>query len=428
MNIRVLGKRTLEGTITPSGNKNAVVALIPATILFTDPVTLSNIPDIPDVHKLVAILESLGGKVDWDVEGSKMIIDNSGLTPGNINSETAGGMRGTILLWGSLISRFGSVEVPAKSGGCTLGIRPLGPQFDAFRDMGVIVEADDSGTRFDGSKLKAREVWLSEMSPTITENIIMLATGLSGVTKIVGAASEPHVQDLCNFLVKAGANISGIGSSVLEIEGGHSLSATEFAVSSDHHEITTFLALAAITKGRVEIPNAIPHHFPQILKRFERFGLKVKYDGDTAIMNGDQRIVIPPTFEGPPSSLKAGPWPGFPVDLLPLFIPIALAADEGKIIFHNWMYENGLAWVQELIKMGADVHMSDPHRVLVSGGRQLKGATLEAPYIIRAVIAMLMAALIAEGETTILNADAMYRAHPRFIENLRMLGAEIEEV
>lgn len=428
MDIRIKGKQVLSGEITPSGSKNSAVALIPATILFDEPVTLDNIPDIKDVEKLETILKRLGSKINWDKNHKKMTIDNKDLRYKSLDSVDLASMRGTSLLWGPLLSRFKKITFTELPVGCTLGLRPMTAHYKAFEDLGVVISEDKDNVRMNAARARGKTIWLQEMSPTATENAVMLATGLKGTTRIIGAASEPQVQDLCDFLLKCGAKISGIGSSVLEIEGSKKLKPAPHKLFSDHYEITTFLALGAITGGHIIINDALPGKIENILNVFSKFGIKVEYVGDTAVLKKDQKLSLISAGKGHAVSVKAQPWPGLPVDTLPLFIPMALAADRGQVLFHNWMYEAGLFWTSELSKLGANIIMGDPHRVLVTAGNKLNGAKLEAPYIIRAVVAMVMAALIAKGETTILNAEALYRGHPKFSENLRNLGAEIEEI
>lgn len=428
MNIRVKGRQVLSGEITPSGSKNSAVAIIPATILFDKPVTLLNIPDITDVERLLKMLETLGSKIDWNKKKKEIRIDNSRLSYEKMSKEDVGNMRGTSLFWGPMLSRFGKVGFEELPGGCTLGVRSLSPHYDAFSDLGVIIRDNGKSVFMNAKKAKAREIWLREMSPTVTENVIMLALSLSGITKIIGAASEPQVQDLCNFLNKCGAKIDGVGSSILIIKGGYKLNPVSHKLLSDHYEIATFLAMAAITGGEIKVNNAIPELFTPIANVFNKFGINIKYDGETALIKRNTKIKIARNGGRGTISIKAQPWPALPVDTLPLFIPIAMAAKKDSVLFHNWMYESGLFWTSEFTKLGANVIMADPHRVIVSAGNKLRGAVLEAPYIIRAVVAMVMAAMIAEGETTILNADALYRGHPYFSENLKKLGAEIEEI
>lgn len=417
MDIKVKGGQVLSGEITPSGSKNSAVALIPATILFDKPVVLNNIPDITDTKVLVNILHKLGSKVDWNKETKTMTIDNGKVHFSNLDEKDLGNLKGTSLLWGPMLARFGKVDFRNLPGGCTLGVRPLDTHYLAFDDLGVKVDESRSGVKMDATKAKGKKIWLNEMSPTATENVIMLATGLKGKTTIYGAASEPQVQDLCKYLISCGAKISGVGSNVIDVVGNKKLKPKEHSLFSDHYEITTFLAMAAITGGSIRINNAMPGKLKNILDAFSRFDLKASYEKDVLVFKGGQEINLNKFTKNAPVSIKARPWPGLPVDTIPLFIPMALAAKKGQVLIHNWMYEAGLFWTNELTKLGANIFMGDPHRVLITAGNKLKGATMEAPYIIRAVVAMVMAAMIAEGESRILDADALYRGHPQFSEN-----------
>lgn len=427
MNIKVKGGRKVSGVITPSGSKNSAVAVIPATVVFDKPVILKNIPDIKDVDRLIKILTKLGSKIEWNKDKKTLLINNKNLRFENLDSEDLGNMKGTALLWGPMLARFRKVTFSDLPGGCTLGARPLDAHYDAFRSLGVVVMDGIGAAKMDARKAKSGIVWLTEMSPTATENVIVLALSLKGKTKILGAASEPQVQDLCNFLVKCGAKISGIGSNVLEIDGGGALSPTPYEIFPDHYEVTTFLAIAAATGGRIKIKNSLPELFSPIGNVFSRFGVEVKHTGNDAILDARRGVNIIPSSDSGLLVVRSQPWPALPVDTLPAFIPLALSAKKGEVLFHNWMYEAGLFWTSELQKMGANVVMCDPHRIIVTAGNRLRGATLEAPYIIRAVVSMVMVAMIAEGESTILNADAIHRGHPNFVKNLIKLGAKIEE-
>lgn len=429
MNIRIKGGAKLSGEITPSGLKNSIVALIPASILFRDPVTLTNVPEITDVERLVGLLTQMGSTVKWDKASCTMVIDNSnlkydGLEMKNLNRSK--GIKGTSLLWGPMLARFGKTEIDELPGGCTLGNRPLDAHYQAFADLGVTVQETNGGVILDGKNARACQLELLETSPTATENAIMLATSIKGTTVISNAACEPNVQDLCNFLNLAGAKITGIGSNIITVVGGQPLKGVSYNIISDHYEIGTFLALGVLTGGEIRVKHAVPEYFTTINREFAKFGIKIEYEDDTAVVRAGQQITISKT-KGP-MIVRAQPWPALPVDMLPLYIPLAIASPSGQALFHNWMYEAGLFWTSELSKLGANITMCDPHRVLVTGGNKIKGATLEAPYIIRAAISMVMAGLIADGETTILNADAIHRGHPHFVENLKKLGADIEEV
>ena len=428
MNIKVKGGQILSGEITPSGSKNSAVALIPASILFDKEILLENIPDITDVQKLTDILMKLGSKITWNKDDRSMLIDNSNLSFEKMQKEDVGTMKGTSLLWGPMMARFGKVIFDDLPRGCTLGVRPLDPQYKAFRDLGAMVEENLTSVKMDATNARSGEIWLDEMSPTATENVVMLSTSLPGKTRIIGAASEPQVQDLCEFLVKCGAKINGIGSSILEVEGGIKLTPKKHRIYPDHYEIAAFMAMVAATGGTLKVNEAMPGKLNNIINVFKKFGLETEYQNDAILLRGGQNININSDHAGKTLTVRAQPWPALPVDLLPIFIPLALSAKTGQVLFHNWMYEAGLFWTSELTKLGANIIMADPHRIIVTAGNKLFGTTLEAPYIIRAVVSMVMAAMIAEGESVILNADALYRGHPHFSENLRKLGARIEEV
>jgi UDP-N-acetylglucosamine 1-carboxyvinyltransferase len=428
MDIKLQGKQVLSGEIYPSGSKNSAVALIPATILFDKVARLENVPEITDVEVIVKALRSLGSKIVWDREAKTIEIDNSGISFKDLDQESLGNLKGISLLWGPMLARFKKVDFRDLPGGCTLGIRSLDTHYIAFSDLRVRVKENRNCVAMDASKAQAREIWLNEMSVTATENVVMLATALKGKTRIIGAASEPQVQDLCEYLKKSGAEISGVGSNVLEIQGGKTLSPVTHKILSDHYEITTFLALGVSTNGSIRVHNALPDRMQNILGTFKEFGVEITYEGDVAVLKPDQEITLSRFSKGRVLSIKARPWPGLPVDTLPLFIPLALAAKKGQVIFHNWMYEAGLFWTSELVKLGANIIMGDPHRVIITAGNKLSGATLEAPYIIRAVVAMVMSAMISEGVSTILDADALYRGHPNFAKNLKKLGAKIEVI
>jgi len=428
MNLKVSSGQTLSGEVIPSGSKNAVVALIPASLLFDKPVTFRNVPNITDVVRLVEIMTGMGSVITWDKSAQTMTIDNTHvhfdpITPTAIQNTK--GIRGTTLLWGPLLARFGKAESSEQPVGCTLGNRPIDAHYQAFRDLGVAVQTQNNHVVLDASAATASSIWLTETSVTATENVVMLATKLSGITKIINAATEPHVQDLCNFLNNCGAKITGIGSSVLTIEGGLVLTPVEHEVISDHCEIATFLALGALTGGEVRIHKALPEYFTAIVREFGKFGIQIRYEGDTAIVPAGQKPVV--AKSAGTMIVRAQPWPALPVDTLPLFIPLAAASPTGQVLFHNWMYESGLFWTSELSKFGTNILMCDPHRILVTGGNKLAGCTLDAPYIIRAVVSMIMCALIAEGDTEIRNADSINRGHPNFVANLKKLGAKIEE-
>ncbi|NTV31199.1 UDP-N-acetylglucosamine 1-carboxyvinyltransferase [candidate division WWE3 bacterium] len=424
MDVRVVGGRQVRGTVRPHGAKNAIVAQIPATVLFDTPVTLRNVPDITDVRQQLTMLEALGSRITWDQASGVLTIDNSGLSVDRFGDLAPSMMRGTTVFWGPLVSRFGSIRFRTEPLGCSLGARPMIAHYQMLEDLGVDVRVTDNGVQLDQRDTQPRSIWLYEASPTATESAILRALSLKGTSTIDNAACEPHVQDLCRMLVSAGASINGIGTNRLFVHGQPQLNSVEHRIVADHCEVTTFLAIAAIAGGELRVEDAVPEHMGFIRKVFRLFGIEIRYEGDTAIIDAGQQVRI--NSNQAPLTLKCHPWPALPVDLLPLFIPMALAAHRGQVLFHNWMYERGLRWVDELSKLGGNIMTADIHRVLVTGGNRLVGTTLVAPDIIRATVAMVMAGLIAEGETLIKHADYLDRGHPEFDHNLRAIGLDIK--
>jgi len=425
-NLIVNGGNKLNGEITPAGNKNSALPILCATLLTDEPITIYNFPDLTDINKLIDLMIELGSKVDWDKEKQTITIDNSGFCDSFGDEGFPLGMRGALLILAPLLFRHKYLEIEEEIGGCSLGIREIDPHLDVFKRLGAKVDTNGS-IKIDAREgLVGGELWQDYMSVTTTENFVMAAALAKGKSVMVNSASEPHVQDLCNFLLGMGAKIDGIGSSTLIVEGVEKLHGTEFTVSSDHHEITTLLALGAMTGGSVRVTNAIPHHFALINRTFEKFGVEVMYNDQTAytVNSGKLKVVEPYTKNLLPK-IEAAPWPYFPADLLPLMLALAVKS-EGNIMFWNKIYEGGLFWIPEMIKFGAHIVMCDPHRVIVFGGKELRPATVDAPNIIRATVALLMVALTIEGESVIRDADSIKRAHPNFVENLQKLGADIE--
>ena len=425
-NLIVNGGKTLSGEITPSGNKNSALPILCATLLTNEPVILNNFPELTDVKQLVELMISLGSKIEWIKEENKITIDNSEFKDEEILEKGFPlGMRGAILLLPPLIHRTKKLELTSIIGGCSLGIRELDPHLDIFRNMGANVTTDGKIKIELNGKLHNADLWPDYMSVTATENFITTTVFADGISSMNNAASEPHVQDLCNFLNQMGAKISGIGSSKITVEGVGGLHGTEFTISSDHHEITTLLALGAMTGGDIKVRNAIPQHFPLIQRSFKKLGVDIEYDGDTAYVKENQQLeILQPYTANLLQKIESAPWPYFPVDLLPLLVALATKTN-GKIMFWNKIYEGGFFWIPEMIKFGAHIVMCDPHRIIVFGGKDLHPAKVVAPNIIRATVALMMVALTTEGESIIGNADSIKRAHPHFVENLQKLGADI---
>ncbi len=425
-NLIVHGGKPLSGTITPSGNKNAVLPILCATLLTDEPVTLSNVPAITDIEKLVSFFRELGSRIDWDRDAKTMRLDHSDLGSDFDPQTLPQGMRSAVLLFAPLLQRFKEIHLDSNPKGCALGIRELDPHLEILTCLGAKVAHNGELKLTIEGTFHAASHWADYMSVTTTETFVMAAATGNGVSTLTNAASEPHVQDLCRFLQSMGAQIEGVGTSVITVTGVDSLKGAENAISSDHHEVATFLALGAITGGDVRISDSVPQHFDLINRSFSKLGVEISYDGDTAICGPDQslRIQQPYTSNLLPK-IEAAPWPYFPVDLLPPMVALATRA-EGVMHFWNKVYEGGFAWLPELVKFGAHAVVSDPHRIIIFGQRPMRPAVVEAPYIIRAAVALYMTAASIEGRSIVKNADPIRRAHPQFAENLRKLGAEIE--
>lgn len=425
-NLIVHGGKPLSGTITPSGNKNAVLPILCASLLTNEPVTLANVPAITDIEKLVTFFRSIGSRIDWDREAKTMRLDHSDLGNDFDPDSLPQGMRSAVLLFAPLLQRFKKINLDSNPKGCALGIRELDPHLEILSHLGAkIVHNGELKLSIDG-QFQAASHWADYMSVTTTETFVMAAALASGTSTLTNAASEPHVQDLCRFLASMGAKIDGIGTSVLTVTGVDSLSGADTRISSDHHEVATFLALGAITGGDVKIADATPEHFDLITRAFAKLGVTITHEGNTASCGPDQSLRIQQPFTSNLlPKIEAAPWPYFPVDLLPPMVALATKA-EGVMHFWNKVYEGGFSWLPELVKFGAHAVVSDPHRIIIFGQRPMRPAVVEAPYIIRAAVALYMTAASIEGRSIVKNADPIRRAHPNFAENLRKLGAEIE--
>ena len=422
----VNGGKPLSGTIVPSGNKNSALPILCATLLAGDPVRLLNVPDITDLEKLVGFFTAQGSRITWDRAKGEMRVDHANFSAGGLQVEMPAGMRSTVLLLAPLLGRMKKLIVPANAKGCSLGIRELDPHLEILKALGAGIARDGALTLTLDGRYRATRHWQDYMSVTATENFVMAAVLADGVSILINAASEPHVQDLCAVLNAMGAKIEGVGTSMLRVEGVAALHGGTFTIATDYHEVVTFLALGAITGGEVRVERSLPHHFDLITRSFGKLGVVLGHEGTTAVVGRGQRLVVEPPFT--PNLLariEAAPWPYFPVDLLPCMLALAVRA-RGEIHFWNKVYEGGFSWMPELAKFGAHVVTCDPHRVIVFGNRPLRPAVVEAPYVIRAAVALYMVAASIPGRSVVRNAGIIQRAHPRFVENLRALGAEVE--
>ena len=422
----VNGGKPLSGTLIPSGNKNSALPILCATLLASEPVRLLNVPDITDLEKLVGFFTRQGSRITWNRANGEMRIDHSGFAADPLTAEMPAGMRSTVLLFAPLLGRMRRLVVPGNTKGCSLGIRELDPHLEILQALGAIV-TEDAGLVLElPDGYHGARCWQDYMSVTATENFLMAAVLAAGESVLINAASEPHVQDLCSMLNAMGAKISGVGTSMLQVTGVRTLRGGTFTIESDYHEIVTFLALGAITGGEVRVERSLPRHFALIARSFAKLGVAIDHDGDTARVRSGQHLAVGPTYTSNLlPKIEAAPWPYFPVDLLPCMIALAVRA-RGEIQFWNKVYEGGFTWLPELAKFGAHLVVCDPHRVIVFGDKPLRPAVVEAPYIIRAAVALYMVAASIPGRSVVRNAEIINRAHPRFVENLRTLGADVE--
>jgi UDP-N-acetylglucosamine 1-carboxyvinyltransferase len=420
------GGKPLSGTITPSGNKNSALPILCATLLTDAPVTLRNVPNITDVEKLVNFFTEQGSHIAWDHATGRMDISHAAFDARRLNGELPAGMRSSVLLFAPLLQRMKKITLPTNAKGCSLGIRELDPHLEILEKLGAKISHGDDLKLSLKDRFQGARHWPDYMSVTATENFVMAAVLADGESVLINAASEPHVQDLCTVLTAMGARISGIGTSQLTVTGVKQLKGCTQTINTDHHEVVTFLALGAITGGEVRVKHSLPHHFDLINRSFAKLGVVIEYDGDTAVVRKKQKLVVTEPFTtNLLPKIEAAPWPYFPVDLLPCMIALAVRAS-GTVMFWNKVYEGGFTWMSELSKFGAHVVVSDPHRITVFGARPLRPTTVEAPYIIRAAVALYMVAASIPGKSIVKNADTIKRAHPNFVENLRSLGAEVE--
>jgi UDP-N-acetylglucosamine 1-carboxyvinyltransferase len=423
----VHGGRPLSGRLVPSANKNAVLPVLCATLLTRQPVHLRGVPDITDVRKILEFFKQIGSDVLVDLERGHVGLHHRHTLFDASRHALPRDMRSSIMLVPPLLHRFGEARIEDDVKGCTLGVREIDPHVDVLRRFGAKVErGDDCFVVRADRPLQACDHWLDYASVTTTENFVLCAVLADGVSSLTNAACEPHVQEFCGFLAQLGAQVQGIGTSRLQVKGLDALDGGNHRFSEDFHEITTFLALGAITGGEVVVRNSHPEHFPLIDRCFEKFGVHVTHrDGwSHARAEGGLRVAQPFT-RNMLQKVEAAPWPYLPVDLLPIFIALGARA-QGSAMFWNKVYDGAMGWTSELSKFGAHVFLADPHRAVTFGGAPLEPAEVDSPYIIRVAIALLMVAASIEGRSVIRQAAPIRRAHPRFVENLCALGARIE--
>ncbi len=416
----VEGGRRLSGEITPSGNKNAALPIIAATLLTDQPVTLNNVPRIRDVETLVDLIRSLGAEAVWTGPQS-LSVHAREVRAVDLDAEACARIRASILLAGPLLARCGEVTLPPP-GGDVIGRRRVDTHFLAFEQLGAEVDAARN-YRFSARRLKGTDVFLDEPSVTGTENALMAAALAEGTTILRNAASEPHVQDLAEFLVALGAKIEGIGTNTMTVHGTDALGGGDYTIGPDHIEVGSLIGLAAVTGSELRIRKAGVAHLRAIRMNFERLGVACRVDGDDILVPADQQMAISSDLGGHIPKIEDQPWPAFPADLMSIAVVTATQC-EGVVLIFEKMFESRLFFVDKLISMGARIVLCDPHRVLVTGPAKLRAANLTSPDI-RAGMALLIAAMCADGTSVIHNANQIERGYERIDERLNALGASI---
>ena len=415
------GGRPLNGRLRASGNKNGALPILAACLLTEEEVHLSNMPRIRDVETMMELLRHLGADVDWT--GDNEVRVHAHDVGADVDEELASHIRASFLLAGPLLARHGHVSVPPP-GGDVIGRRRLDPHIHAFSELGASIEI---GERYDLSgSLRGAHIHLDEPSVMGTENAVMAASLTPGRTMISNAASEPHVQDLCQFLVTLGASIEGIGSNVLHVTGVDRLGGGRHTISPEHIEVGSFVGMAALTGGDLTIDGIAADDLWPILPVFRRFGIEVELGDDWLRVPPGQELVVQDDLGGAIPKVEDGPWPQFPADLTSIAVVVATRA-RGTVLIFEKMFESRLFFVDKLVAMGARIILCDPHREVITGPAPLYGQRMSSPDI-RAGMAMVIAALCAEGVSTIGDAYQIDKGYERIDERLRALGARIERV
>lgn len=428
------GGYPLQGTIQPTGNKNAALPLLAACLLTEEPVTLHNMPEIGDVHTMLTILGQMGVEVDW--RGNSVTLCARQVAQVEPDARLFAQIRGSLTLMGPAVARHGHFSVSTSAGGDDIGRRRIDTHIQVLEALGARLDINGKFRIHADGRLVGADILLDETSVTATENGVMAAALAQGTTVLRNAASEPHVQDVCNLLVEMGCPIEGIGSNTLTIHGQEKLCGGEFYISPDFVEVGSFVGLGAITPGELRIQGVVPDHLRMISMVFaERLGVRMHVEHDptaqperahTLVVEARQDLRVRPDFGGAVPKIDDMPWPAFPPDLMSIALVTATQA-EGTVLIHEKMYDGRLFFVDKLISMGAQIILCDPHRAVVVGPRRLVGQPVSSPDI-RAGMALVLAALAADGVTTIGNVQQIDRGYQRIDEKLRALGARIQRV
>jgi UDP-N-acetylglucosamine 1-carboxyvinyltransferase len=416
----VEGGCALSGSIEPAGNKNAALPIIAASLLTEHKVILENVPRIRDTETLVELISSVGARAEW--RGANTLeIEAKSIRASNLDARLCARIRASILLAAPLLARCGEVALPPP-GGDVIGRRRVDTHFLALRQLGATIVAKQR-FEFRTLGLKAADVFLDEPSVTGTENALMAAVAAEGTSVLRNTASEPHVQDLASFLVALGARIEGAGTNTMVVHGPTNFAAARHRIGPDHIEVGSLIGLAAVTRSPLRIVRAGVEHLHAIRMGFERLGICCQVDGLDLVVPAEQSLEIRPDLGGHIPKLEDQPWPAFPADLMSIAV-VAATHCNGVVLMHEKMFESRLFFVDKLISMGARIVLCDPHRAIVAGPSRLRAATLSSPDI-RAGMAMLLAALSAEGTSVISNADQIERGYELIDVRLNALGARI---
>ena len=413
----VEGGKSLEGEIEVRGAKNSAGPILTATLLTNKECVIGNIPWVEDVKNFIEILKSLGVKIEKEGERTLKIKADSQLDPSKIDFERISKIRLSVLLIGALLHRFKHFKI-SRPGGDRIGVRPITTHLEAFKKLGVIIKEDGFFYEIKVNDLSGKEIILKEFSVTATENLMLAAVLARGKTIIKGAAAEPQIQDLGEMLIKMGAKIKGLGTHQLEIEGVRNLNGTFHELIPDPNEAGTLILTGAVTPGKVKIKNIKFEHLDLFLDKLEELGMNLRRENNALIVDYSPNLKA--------VNIQALPFPGYPTDLLPPIVPVLTQA-QGKSKIHDPLYENRLNFIQELRKMGADIEIVDPHRAFVFGKTPLFGQKIES-WDIRAGASLVIAGLIAKGQTIIENVYQIDRGYEKLEERLKNLGAYIKRI
>ncbi len=411
----------LSGDLTPSGNKNAALPLLAACLLTDEPVILHNVPDIIDVQTMIRLLKSLNVQITY-LNDTTIKLDANDIKPADLDPNLCRKIRASILLAGPLISRVKEIYLPPP-GGDVIGRRRLDSHILAFSQLGVIAQYSNNLFHFKVDQLHGADILMDEASVTGTENAIMACALAKGQTTLRNAASEPHIQELCQFLNMLGAKIENIGSNTLHITGVDRLHGGEFSIGPDYLEVVSYIGASVVTHGSIRIKNAGVKHLDMVKLVMNRLGVTWDADGDDIVVPEKQTLVIEPDLGNAIPEISVMPWPSFPTDLMSIAIVLATQS-KGSILFHDWMYPSRMYFTDKLVGMGAQIVLCDPHRCIVQGPTELNGEYLESPDI-RAGMALVLAALSAKGESVIRNVGQIDRGYQQVDYKLKKLGAHI---